>query len=94
MDSLILYHIAQSTDKMNLSHEWANNVYVDEVSQSECQKLCRLLEAIFAQAVGREVYNLGKERCRGCELIIPVNDDTNVSCWRMKKSGRCLAPKR
>ena len=56
------YFVAQSTGKMNLSHEWANSVYVDEVSQSECQKLCRLHEAIFAQAVGREVYNLGKER--------------------------------
>ena len=56
---------------MNCAHEWSNSVYVDEVSQSECQKLCRLLEAIFAQAVGREVYNLCKERCCGCEYDHP-----------------------
>ena len=62
--------------KMNFSQKfeqsnWADSVHADEVSSSDYKKLFSLLEAIYAEAVAREVGKLTKERCCGCEYDHP-----------------------
>ena len=61
---------------MNCS-QWSNRVYVDEVARSECRHLCKLLEAIFAQAVGSKLYKICKERCCGCKYDHPSQRQHN-----------------
>ena len=62
--------------KMNVSQNfeqsnWACCVHVDEVSSSDYKRLFSLLEAIYAEAVAREVGKFTKERCCGCEYDHP-----------------------
>jgi hypothetical protein len=63
--------------KINFSQKfeqsnWADSVHADEVSSSDYKKLFSLLEAIYAEAVAREVGKLTKERCCGCEYHHPI----------------------
>ena len=58
---------------MNFSKDlmYGNEVFTDEVSSVDYQKLCKLLEAIIAWAVSGEIEKLSKERCCGCEYDHP-----------------------
>ena len=47
----------------------ANNLIVDE--GSEVKNVCDLMNAIFFEAVAREVRKLCKENCRSCEVDHP-----------------------
>ena len=66
---------------------WACCVHVDEVSSSDYKRLFSLLEAIYAEAVAREVDKLTKERCCGCEYDHPSQRQLIVSCYQNKRDG-------
>ena len=51
--------------------EWKNSVDVDEVSIDDHQKLFPLIEAIYGEALMREVQRFCRERCCGCKIDHP-----------------------
>ena len=51
--------------------EWKNSVDVDEVPIADHQKLFRVIETIYTEALLRELQRFCKERCCGCKIDHP-----------------------